>query len=90
MASGGFAPVTADLVRERQVTVLAPAPPAADEITGLARAALAEAAAGHLRPVIGQVRDLAEAASAHAAIEARETIGKTLLTVAAAGQRRRG
>ena len=44
-------------------------------------AALAEAAAGRLRPVIGQEFDLARASAAHAAIEARATIGKTLLTV---------
>jgi NADPH2:quinone reductase len=85
MASGAFAPVAPSLAQERQVSVLASIPPAADEITVLARAALAEAAAGRLRPVIGQVLDLAEAAGAHAAIEARETIGKTLLTVNPAG-----
>jgi NADPH2:quinone reductase len=82
MASGGFAPVTAQLAQEREVAVLAAPPPAPQEVTALARAALAEAVAGRLRPVVGQVRDLADAASAHAAIEARETIGKTLLTVA--------
>jgi NADPH2:quinone reductase len=81
MASGAFAPVSPSLAQERQVSVLASIPPAPDEITVLARAALAEASAGRLRPVIGQVLDLAEAAGAHAAIEARETIGKTLLTV---------
>ena len=85
MASGAFAPVAPSLAQERQVSVLASIPPAPDEITVLARAALAEAAAGRLRPVIGQVLDLAEAAGAHAAIEARETIGKTLLTVNPAG-----
>jgi NADPH2:quinone reductase len=85
LASGAFAPVSAALAQERQVSVLALTPPAPDEITGLARAALAEAAAGRLRPVIGQVFDLAGAARAHAAIEARETTGKTLLTVTRAG-----
>jgi NADPH2:quinone reductase len=40
------------------------------------------AAAGHLRPTIGQVFALEEAAAAHAAIEARTTLGKTLLTTA--------
>ena len=85
MASGAFAPVSPSLAQQRQVSVLASIPPAPDEITGLARAALAEAAAGRLRPVIGQVFDLAEAAGAHAAIEARETIGKTLLTANPAG-----
>jgi NADPH:quinone reductase len=82
MASGDFASPAPALAEERQVSVLASTPPAPGEMTGLARAALAEAAAGRLRPVIGQVRDLAEAADAHAAIEARETIGKTLLMVA--------
>ena len=36
---------------------------------------------GTVRPVVGQEFELAEAARAHAAIEARETVGKTLLTV---------
>ena len=52
-----------------------------EELAALARTALAEAAAGRLRPVIGQEFPLAEAARAHAAIESRQTIGKTLLTV---------
>ncbi len=78
MASGGFAPVSPSLV-----SVLMPTPPAPDEMTELTRAALAEAAAGRLRPVIGQVLGLTRAADAHAALEARETIGKTLLTTSA-------
>jgi NADPH2:quinone reductase len=41
--------------------------------------ALDEAAAGRLRPVIGQTYPLAEAAQAHRAIESRATLGKTLL-----------
>jgi len=40
---------------------------------------LAEAAAGRLRPVIGQVFPLERAADAHAALAARSAIGKTLL-----------
>jgi NADPH2:quinone reductase len=43
--------------------------------------ALAEAAAGRLVPVIGQRVPLDRAADAHAAIETRATIGKTLLEV---------
>jgi NADPH2:quinone reductase len=43
--------------------------------------ALAEAAAGRLRPVVGQTFLLERASEAHAAIEARATIGKPLLTV---------
>jgi NADPH2:quinone reductase len=41
--------------------------------------ALATAAAGRLRPVIGQRFALARAADAHRAIEARQTLGKTIL-----------
>ncbi|MGH3204234.1 MAG: zinc-binding dehydrogenase [Streptosporangiaceae bacterium] len=37
--------------------------------------------AGRLRPVVGQEFGLARAAAAHAAIEARATVGKTLLVV---------
>jgi NADPH2:quinone reductase len=39
----------------------------------------AAAAAGRVRPVIGQTFPLEKAADAHAAIEAREVVGKTLL-----------
>ena len=81
MASGRFAPVTAELAQARQVTIRAGAAASPEELTALVRTALAEAAAGRIRPVIGQEFELAAAADAHAAIEARETIGKTLLTV---------
>jgi NADPH:quinone reductase len=80
MASGSFAPVTPELARDREVTVRAGTGASPEELTALARTALAEAAAGRLRPVIGQEFALAEAARAHAAIEARATVGKTLLT----------
>ncbi|MEV6987030.1 zinc-binding dehydrogenase [Sphaerisporangium sp. NPDC051017] len=50
------------------------------DVKAMAEAALAEAAAGRLRPVIGQTFPLERAADAHAAIEARATLGKTLLT----------
>jgi len=43
--------------------------------------ALGEAAAGRIRPVIGQIFPLERAADAHAAIEARRVIGKTLLLI---------
>lgn len=45
----------------------------------LSRLAMAEAAAGRLRPAIGQTFPLEDAAAAHAAIERRATVGKTLL-----------
>ncbi|GAA3217226.1 zinc-binding dehydrogenase [Dactylosporangium siamense] len=47
----------------------------------LAAKALQAAAEGRLRPVIGQTFPLDRAADAHAAIEARGTLGKTLLIV---------
>lgn len=45
----------------------------------LVESALSAAAAGRLRVVLGRRFPLAEAASAHAAIEARTTVGKTVL-----------
>ena len=80
MASGSFAPVTPELATEHGVTLLRGGPANAEEATALTRKALAEAAAG-LRPVVGQEFGLAEASAAHAAIEARATVGKTLLAV---------
>ena len=53
--------------------------PSPAEIRAAAEEALALAAAGRLRPVIGQTYPLSEAAQAHRAIEARTTTGKTLL-----------
>lgn len=48
--------------------------------TQLAAQTLVEAAAGRLRPVIGQTFPLEQAADAHTAIEARTVFGTTLLT----------
>ena len=62
MASGSFAPVTAELARARQVTIRAGAAASPEELAALTRTALAEAAAGRLRPVIGQEFELAAAA----------------------------
>lgn len=79
--SGGFAEVDPQEAERRGVTLLglddvrfAPA----DE-RRLIEEALAAAVAGRLRPVIGQTFPLHRAADAHAAIEAREVVGKTLL-----------
>jgi NADPH2:quinone reductase len=49
------------------------------QLPDLTRAALDAAAAGTLRPTIGQQIPLERASEAHAAIEARATLGKTLL-----------
>lgn len=40
-----------------------------------------EAAAGRIRPIIGQTFPLERAADAHAAIEGRNALGKTLLLI---------
>lgn len=79
--SGGFAQIDPDAARDRGITVrgitalqFGPA-----DVRRLTELALAEAAAGRLHPVIGQTCLLEEAAAAHAAMEAREVIGKTLL-----------
>ena len=81
MASGSFASVTGELALARQVTVRAGFGADPAKLREFARTALAEAAAGRIRPVIGQEVELERAAEAHAAIEARATIGKTLLAV---------
>lgn len=74
-ASGSFANIPPaegiTLIRGAQVTP--------ERMRDLTIAALGEAAQGRLRPLIGQTFPLDRAADAHAAIERRETIGKTLL-----------
>jgi NADPH2:quinone reductase len=47
----------------------------------LTQRALREAAVGRIRLIIGQTFPLEKAAEAHAAIEARTVVGKTLLVV---------
>jgi NADPH:quinone reductase len=79
LASGTFAAISDQVATARQVTVVRGARLDPAEMVELSRSALAEAAAGRLRPVIGQRFPLERAAEAHAAIEARETVGKTLL-----------
>jgi NADPH:quinone reductase len=77
MASGSFAAIPAGAGRGVRRLGMGPLNPArSGELT---RRALDLAADGSLRPVIGQRFPLARAADAHAAIEARATIGKTLL-----------
>ena len=81
--SGGFAEIDPQEAQRRGVTVrgieqvqFAPA-----DAKRLAERALSEAAAGRIRPIIGQTFPLERAAAAHAAIEARGVIGKTLLLI---------
>jgi NADPH:quinone reductase len=87
LASGRWADVTEEEADARGVTLVRPARPTPEEQRQLTESALAEAAAGRLRPVIGQRFPLERAADAHAAIESRATIGKTLLELAPAADR---
>lgn len=82
-AAGGFAEVDTESVAAQDVTVTtlqdlhrAVTDPAAAE-----RRALDEAAAGKLEVIVGQTFPLVDAAAAHAAIESRAAIGRTVLTV---------
>jgi NADPH2:quinone reductase len=79
LASGAFTCIDDEEAVRRRVTVTRGLALRPAELPGLTRAALADAAAGRLRPVIGQWFALARAADAHTAIEARATLGKTLL-----------
>jgi len=77
LASGEWAGISAEAAAARGVTLVEPERDPA-KVRGYAVRALS---AG-LRPLIGQRFPLDRAADAHAAIEARATVGKTLLTVA--------
>lgn len=81
--SGTFADIDRHEAEARRVTVhgieqvqFAPA-----DVKRLVTQALSEAAAGRIRPVIKQTFPLERAADAHAAIEARQVVGKTLLVI---------
>ncbi|MFC4856687.1 zinc-binding dehydrogenase [Actinophytocola glycyrrhizae] len=78
LSSGTWTAIGDEEATARGVTLVRPAA-TPDELRGHTESALAEAAAGRLRPVIGQRFPLARAADAHAAIQSRATIGKTLL-----------
>ncbi|WCN81469.1 zinc-binding dehydrogenase [Micromonospora sp. LH3U1] len=80
LASGEWSPVSAEAATARQVTLVRPDVPP-EQLRAYTHQALADAAAGRLRPLIGQRFPLERAADAHAAIEARATVGKTLLDV---------
>jgi NADPH:quinone reductase len=81
MASGAFVQIPEGEAERRGIAVIRGAPITPEDSRALQRQALAEAVVGRLRPVIGQRFPLERAADAHAAIEARATIGKTLLVV---------
>jgi NADPH:quinone reductase len=82
-ARGGFASIDPHDAGRRDITVcgiehvqFAPA-----HARRLTERAMSEAAAGRIRPIIGQTFPLEQAADAHLAIEARDVIGKTLLVI---------
>lgn len=80
-SAGGFADLDGDETARRGVTVIGLFDLGADphRTRRLTETVLAEAAAGRIRPVVGQTYPLERAADAHTAIEARSTVGKTLL-----------
>jgi NADPH2:quinone reductase len=82
-APGGFAPIDPRDAAARKITVtgINRVQFASADARRLTGQALRQAAAGHLRPVIGQTFPLEQAAEAHRAIEARAVTGKTLLEV---------
>ncbi len=81
--SGSFTAIDRDDAKRRGIAVTGIAdlqgPPG--ERADLARQILPDVLSGKVRPLIGQTFPLTEAARAHAAIEARQAIAKTLLIV---------
>ncbi|MEU8122679.1 zinc-binding dehydrogenase [Spirillospora sp. NPDC049024] len=80
LASGKWASIPEEDAKERGVALVRPGA-SPEEMREFTQSALREAAAGRLKPVIGQRFPLDDAAGAHAAIESRGTVGKTLLEV---------
>lgn len=81
MASGEFYDPPPDRAAQLEVIPFRSLTDGAQNEWDLVEHALAAAAQGTIKPVIGQVFPLEQAAEAHRAIEARETVGKTLLSV---------
>ena len=80
LASGAWADIAEDDAAARGVTLVAGLRADPATLRAATVRALADGAAGRWHPVIGQRFPLERAADAHAAIESRTTVGKTLLT----------
>jgi len=81
LASGEWAGIPEAEAAARRITLLG-LRPTPERVRAATESMLARAAAGRLHPLIGQRFPLHRAADAHAAIESRRTVGKTLLDVA--------
>jgi len=79
VSDGGFAAIDLEEAAGRGITVHGIPQPEPADLRRLAAMALADAAAGRIRPVIGQTFPLERAPDAHAALAARAAIAKTLL-----------
>ncbi|QXJ24509.1 zinc-binding dehydrogenase [Actinomadura graeca] len=89
LASGEWADIPEDAAAARGVTLVRPVA-SPEELREFTLSALGEGAAGRLRPVIGQRFPLERASDAHAVIESRAGVGKTLLEVRRGGPVRDG
>jgi NADPH:quinone reductase len=80
-AAGSFATFDPEAARRRgvAVTTIADLQHGPGDRSRLLRAALEEVRLGGLRPFVGQTFSLEEASKSHQALEARETLAKTLL-----------
>lgn len=81
LASGAWTSVSAESAAARGVRLHRGPLGSAADLRACTSWILAEAAAGRVKPLVGQRFPLERAADAHRAIETRATIGKTLLEV---------
>ncbi|WP_433340301.1 zinc-binding dehydrogenase [Streptomyces sp. CA-253872] len=89
----GFAAPDGEEAARRGIRLHAPlkdGPPEQADVRALLGLALARAAEGRLRPVIGAVHPLERASDAHRALAARAVVGKSLLLVGGAEDRAGG
>jgi len=82
-SSGGFSPIDPAEATHRDIKLfgIGDVQFGPDDLHRFMSSALAEAAAGRLRPVIGEVFPLERAGDAHAAIEGRGLVGKVVMKV---------